>query len=52
MDFVLKLSEAHLNVIIEALARKPYGDVASIFSSIGAQINEQQAAKSPKNPTP
>jgi len=52
MDFVLRLSEAHLNVIIGALARQPYGEVASLFSSISAQINEQQTAKSPKNPTP
>ena len=45
MDFVLRLSEAHVNVIIHALGRLPYSDVAPVFTTIGLQLNEQTAPR-------
>ena len=45
MDFELKLTEAQINLIINALGRMPYSEVAHLFAIIGQQINGQSAAQ-------
>jgi hypothetical protein len=40
--YTLKLAEAHLNAITNALSAHPWKDVASIMASIGQQVAAQR----------
>jgi hypothetical protein len=40
--YTLKIAEAHLNAITNALAAHPWKDVASIMASIGSQVQAQR----------
>jgi|688.fasta_scaffold924042_2 hypothetical protein len=46
--FTLKLTESQITVILQALGRISYSEVAPMFAIIGQQLNEQaQQGKKP-----
>jgi hypothetical protein len=40
--YTLKIAEAHLNLITNALAAHPWKDVAQVLASIGGQVQVQR----------
>jgi hypothetical protein len=40
--YTLKLAEAHLNLITNALSLHPWKDVAPVMASIGTQVQAQR----------
>ena len=47
MEFVLRLDEPSLQFIVNALAEKPYREVANIVGNIMEQVRQQQQAANP-----
>lgn len=44
MDFTIKLDLSQINLVMRALGRQPYDDVAALIANIAAQANSQSVA--------
>lgn len=45
--FTLKFEPAEINLVMRALGRQPYDDVAGLINNIAQQANAQAQAQSP-----
>jgi len=52
MEIILKLNVNAVNVVLSALARAPYGDVADVINAIRDQAAPQVEAASKAAPEP